>query len=334
MIGTLPSLGSRLDSAQGKLRRAKQHIRAFKKSFKNFGTKDLYQNGAKAYEPGFGYLPCHTVRVPARTKVTPLGVRYVQPAHERTFFKKIALTITLTPKSDFSAQYLRWGILIGEIAHNVGSALDNLTWELAQPLPPLPPASASSKERVTAKRHRSEVGFPYTKERKDWKGNCTRNLRFIGDPAIRAVFEEAQAFFAWEKTGADPDTFPLEVIHELWNRDKHRTVNVTAAGLQFQVTNVRIPSLFPGVSNLPSEIIKLFPLRPLEGETEMAVIHVDLPEEIEFPPGGELDLTVYVKPKYTLAILFGEGSSAEGTMAIDGLEAAHHLASHVIDKFA
>jgi hypothetical protein len=331
--GYLPSLGSQLDSARAKLRRANQHIGALKKSLKRFGVGDRYENGAKPYDPGVAYLPTRVVRVPARTVPRSSGLLSIESAYERHFFRSIALTITLTPKADFSAQYLRWGVLVGEIVHNLGSALDNLIWELAQPLPSPPPASASSKMRGRDKRLRNSIGFPYTKERKDWTGNCASYLHFIPDPAIRTVLEEAQAFFAWEKTGTDPDTFPLELIHELWNRDKHRTVNVATTGLQFRVGNIRIPSLFPGVSNLPSKVIKLLPMRPLEGETEMAAIHIEFPEEVEFPPGDEFNTTVYVEPEYTLAILFGEGTTAERSNAIDGLQGAYKLAAQVINKF-
>lgn len=333
MASHLPSLGSSLDSALAKLNRANQHIRALKASLKRFGVADRYQNGCKLYEQEIALLPARVVRVPAQTKVTLTGVHYVEAGFERLFIRSLPFVLTLAPKGDFSAQYLRWGILIGEVVHNIGSALDNLAWELAQPLPPPPPLTASSKIRANDWRRRKEIGFPYTKERKDWYGNCARSLHFVTDPAVRTVLEEAQAFYAWEQTGADPDTFPFELIHELWNRDKHRTVNVGVSGLKLQVPNVRIPDLFPSAGKLPSKVIKTFPLRPLNGETEMAVIRVDLPQEIEFPQSGDIEATVYVQPKYTLTILFGEGSSAEGANAIEGLQDAHKLATQLINEF-
>jgi hypothetical protein len=283
--------------------------------------RDIYENGAKPYED-------------ARGRPTLPSWSGQKDGRAVSLFNSIALTITLTPKADLSPQYLRWGVLIGEIAHNIGSALDNLVWELAQPLPPTPPPTASSKVRAEYTRHLLQLGFPYTKQRLDWAGNCARYLHFVADPAVRTVLEEAQAFYAWENERTDPETFPLEVIHELWNRDKHHTVNVAAAGLAFQVMRIRIPSLFPGVQNLPSQLVRAFPIRPLEGETEMAVVLVSFPHEIEFPPGGQLELKSYVNPSYTLAILFGQGSPAEGWDAIDRLQRAHELASQVVSKFS
>lgn len=299
-----------------------------------FGSRDLYGNRAEAYNPGIAYLPVRTVKVRARKRITSMGLQYTEAAHERLFFKTVALKLSLVPKADFSAQYLRWGILVGEIVHNIGSALDNLVWELAQPLPPAPPPTASSKVRGAYSRLIFRLGFPYTKHRIDWASHCSRYLHFVPDRATRTLLEETQAFFAWEKDGTDPDAFPLEVIHELWNRDKHRTVNVATTGLQIQVSRVSIPSLFPSSGYLPSEVVKLFPLRPIIGETEMAVVHVHLPEEVEFPQSGELPLNVNVHPQYTLAILFGEGSGVEGLNALDTLLSAHQLATQVINKFS
>ncbi len=334
MANSLPSLGSRLDSSRAKLRRAKQQIGAFKHSFKIFADGDRYQNGVKAYDPGLAFIrPTREVLVPERTITTALGIQYVEPAYTRLFFNSAAFTLTLREKSDFSAQFLRWGVLVGEIVHNIGSALDNLIWELAQPLPPPPPATASSRVRSKDKGFRKQIGFPYTKERKDWGGNCSRYLYFVTDPAVRTVLEEAQAFYAWEQTRQDPNTFPLELVHELWNGDKHRTVSVTTAGLQFQVPNIQLPRLFPGTGNLPFQVIKVFPIRPLQTETEMAAVMVEFPNEIEFPQGGQLAMDVIVNPKYTLGILFGEGSSAEGSNALDMLRAAHKLAAQVVNQF-
>jgi hypothetical protein len=334
VAGNLPSLGSRLDSAHAKLRRADQHIDALKQSLQRLGRRDLYENGTKPYDPGFAYLPSRLEWVPPTGIHTSQGFLEVSPARTRTLFRTIALVLTLTPKADLSQQYLRWGVLIGEIVHNIASALDNFIWELAQPIAAPPPATASSTIRSAYRRHLNEIGFPYTKKRSEWAGNCTRYLHFIPDSSCRAALEEAQAFFAWEQSGTDPDTFPLETIHEMWNRDKHRTINVTTTGLQLQVPSVNIPSLFPGVSELPSRVVKLFPLRPIEGETEMAVVHVDFPEEVEFPPTGRFEMTVNVHPKYTLAILFGQGVSVEGLNVLDTLQAAHELASQTVDKFS
>src|SRR5204863_1687806 len=121
------------------------------------------------------------------------------------------------------------------IAHNLTSALDNLVFELAEINPNPPSGPTSDAER---KRHRGLLrsqGFPFCKEPSNWKGDLVSRLHFV-DSALYAFFEETQPFYARQKHGIDPDYFPLAVLHDLWTRDKHRSVNLTTAGLQFNFT--------------------------------------------------------------------------------------------------
>lgn len=333
-IGPLPSLGPRLDSAKAKLRRANQQIRALKRSLDRLGKRDdIYRPGAREYDPGLaGWIPSRE----EVEQITQVGGIYLPKpiVRRRLFFSTIPLIITLTPVVDLSPQYLRWGILIGEIVHNIGSALDNLTWELAQPLPAQPDPSATNKVRNAYRRHLGELAFPFIKERQYWSNACDKYLYFIPDPVVRAVLEEAQPFYAWERYGTDPDTHALEIVHKLWNRDKHRTVNVSTAGLQFQLLRIRMPDFFPDVENLRSEVLEVLPLRPLEGETDMAKVLVHFPREVQFPRSRFYEMQVFVQPNFTLTILFGDGSPGEGLNALDELLAAHNLASQVIGKFS
>ena len=333
MTSNLPSLGSQLDSARAKLRRASQHLRALKQSLDRFGKGEPYRPGAKTYDPGVvGFLKSREVI--ERITRTELGIILPSPIiRRRMFISEIPLTITITPAMDYSLQFLRWSILIGEVVHNIGSALDNLIWELAQPLPPAPPSTASSKTRSAYQTKLNSIGFPYTKQRSNWGQSCTRYLALVPDAATRIVLEEFQAFYAWENEGTAPETFPLEIVHELWNRDKHRTVNLSLIGSSFQFTRVRMPNFFPGVDNLPSEIVELLPLRPIEGETEVAKLLVHFPHEIELPNRRFVEVNVLVQPTFTLGILFGQGSPGEGLNALDRLRAAHKLATQVVDRF-
>src|SRR5437867_4119214 len=102
---TVPSLGPQLDSARAKLRRANQQIRALKKSMQRFVSRDLYDNRAEAYNPGFAYLPVRTVKVRARKRISPMGLQYTEAAHERLFIKTVGLRMSLVPRANFSAQY-------------------------------------------------------------------------------------------------------------------------------------------------------------------------------------------------------------------------------------
>ena len=151
-LGPLPSLGKRLDSARAKLGRARQHLRALKASLELLGKREFYQPGAKAYDPGLGGFLKSREEVTTFTQTTS-GIHLPRPfTRRRMFFSAIPITITLTPNTDLSPQFFRWGVLIGEIVHNIGSALDNLIWELAQAYPsqwpPEPPVTANSRIKV------------------------------------------------------------------------------------------------------------------------------------------------------------------------------------------
>jgi hypothetical protein len=250
------------------------------------------------------------------------------------FFDRFPLTITLKPRRDHAAQYLRWGIQVGEVVHNIGSALDNLVWELAQPLPLPPSPSASSKVRWQYQGRLNQLGFPYTKTRTRWPESCERYLHFVTDARVRDTIEQAQAFWDFEQKGMDPEAHPLQLVHELWNRDKHHTLNVGAAGLQLQVSPVRMPELFPDVQNLHTELIEVFPLRAIDTVTEMARLMVYFPREVEFPSGREYTMPALIQPSFTLGMLFGKDSPGEGLNTLDVLLAAHDRATRILNEFA
>ena len=303
-----------------------------------FGKRDLYAIGAEGYEPGVVFQDSRVVNTPAYLEETAGGILVPRPASSRHLYKSIALTVTLTPKSDFGAQFLRWGVLVGEIVHNLYSALDNLVWELAQACeaqwPPAPSPTDSGSVRRAYRRHWLELGFPYTVKSSDWAANCLRYLYFVPDPAVRGVLEKAQTFYAQQNFETDPDSFSLEVVHRLWNRDKHRTVNLATTGLQFQVVRINIPDFFPEETSLPTTVLNVFPLRPIVGKTEMAAVLVHFPEEREFPQEQFFDVTVNVDPKFTLAILFGDDTPGEGLNVLDVLMNARDIAVETIDAFS
>jgi hypothetical protein len=120
---------------------------------------------------------------------------------------------------------LTWGAAIGDIIHDLRSALDNMTWELSRQFAPLPPTNAPIPGGKWLK-----VQFPITASAGGWQDSCTRNLPFIADPRLLRKFERHQPFF--RRKGLPPRTapavykHPLFVLGELSNRDKHRAINV------------------------------------------------------------------------------------------------------------
>lgn len=100
---------------------------------------------------------------------------------------------------------LRLGVILGDIVHNLASALDQLVARAVE----------ASGEKVS--RHH---GFPICRTPAQYEKASVRQL--AGIPAgsrFREIVAETQPFRA-----GDPNGHPLSVLNDLWNADKHRTV--------------------------------------------------------------------------------------------------------------
>lgn len=103
-----------------------------------------------------------------------------------------------------------WGFMVGDVLHNLQSALDNLIWSLAvQESGPNPP-----NERA--------IGFPAFREPEDFDRRTPSTLQAL-HPNVRAEVKRLQPF-------SNPDTpvdlSPIWLLHELDRLDKHRSVHV------------------------------------------------------------------------------------------------------------
>jgi hypothetical protein len=108
---------------------------------------------------------------------------------------------------------VRWGLIAGDCAHNLRSALDHVAWECASRHGEPPDGTEYPIFRDKAR---------YLAER-----GAERKIAGIKDPAIRTLIEESQP---WKRTSEesdrDPrgpaDRNPLWILHELDRVDKHR----------------------------------------------------------------------------------------------------------------
>jgi hypothetical protein len=108
-----------------------------------------------------------------------------------------------------------WGPLIGDVVHNLRSALDHLAWELA-----LPQVKATSPDKV---------GFPISRPRRNKEtARWIANRAAMFPERTRAIIEGLQP----HETG--DSLHPLWVLQKLWNADKHRTIHT--AGFAFIAT--------------------------------------------------------------------------------------------------
>jgi hypothetical protein len=115
---------------------------------------------------------------------------------------------------------LEWGVLVGEILHNLRSALDHLVWELV-----ILETGEAPKPRKPGST--TKTGFPIFETPGGYDGDRGERLMLhgVGAPA-RALIRSEQPFHTGEDVAS-----PLWHLHVLSNFDKHRTLHVTGASL-------------------------------------------------------------------------------------------------------
>jgi hypothetical protein len=142
---------------------------------------------------------------------------------------------------------LRLSVIIGDVLHNLRSALDQMTWDLAKTHSGTPPGGTEfpvfwDEARFRA---RNSLGNPV-------RGSGIFKIRGIALPAQR-IIEKLQPYHREE-----PLSHPLYVLHQLNVIDKHRAINLAAA----LVAGVRQPAR-------GDQRIQLFFSGPLAGGEEI-----------------------------------------------------------------
>lgn len=117
---------------------------------------------------------------------------------------------------------LRWGVRIGEVIHNLRSALDHLAWQLA----------LAHLRREPTEEEASFIHFPIAKSKGDFKS--LQVLGFITTDHAD-LLRPHQPYHG----GGDPTKHPLAVLNRLSNHDKHRVVQTVYASLSDFYIEVR-----------------------------------------------------------------------------------------------
>lgn len=103
-----------------------------------------------------------------------------------------------------------WGVLIGEIVHNLRSALDHAVY-----------AAAAEPSGTTQ--------FPIVRKREDWPSRLAVQLRSVPDQIVEQV-ERVQPFHA--EPPSTPERHLLAILNRLSNMDKHRLLHTAALTLE------------------------------------------------------------------------------------------------------
>ena len=135
---------------------------------------------------------------------------------------------------------LDWGISVGEIAHQLRSALDNLVWDLVI-LRGNTPGRANQ--------------FPIVESHAEWGKVINRNGNALQgtDPSDVKLIEAAQPY----QRGPEWSRYhPLSLLQFLNNADKHRILHAgfVAMGVHLPDNQTWIP-----IGNADEEIKRLFP---------------------------------------------------------------------------
>lgn len=119
---------------------------------------------------------------------------------------------------------IRWGVIIGDAVHDLRSALDQLVWELSvhhQRSLGFPKGAPEKTLRSGSPwRH---CDFPVCAKDTSWPGHASNELGLI-DKNLTSLIDDEQPY----KRGKRYQRHWLWLLNELWNRDKHRAVAVTA----------------------------------------------------------------------------------------------------------
>jgi hypothetical protein len=257
-----------LHDARAKLQRAKEHA-------------DALQGGVDAYLEGQPFQLVPTFEPELRCHVVRLRVDEEPP--------------------------LRLGAIVGDLAHNLRSALDSITWRLA----------VAHVGIDTAVRNRSAIDFPITETPSQFAKD--RVLPFVSDDA-RTVLERVQPynrrFMNTEDAPLSAD--PLILVRDLSNIDKHRALHPAFVDLSGMVT-------FPGVRK-PHDVKRVIVESNLEPggriEDGAEISRVTFPPDI---PPEDTDLKL---GQPTLQVTFGNGANP------DNLTQTTYMIAAVVQDFS
>jgi hypothetical protein len=104
---------------------------------------------------------------------------------------------------DVSLRKREWGVLIGELVHNLRSALEHTIY-------------------AAAKSPSGDTQFPIFRTHVDWEAKSGPMIHSVPEKVV-AIIEEAQPYHV-----PDPSRHVLAILNRLSNYDKHRLLHTTA----------------------------------------------------------------------------------------------------------
>jgi hypothetical protein len=117
-------------------------------------------------------------------------------------------------KTDVPKPSSQWGIILGDVVHQLRSGLDHLVYALATRTHPISEQQAK------------KLSFPVFKKSADFDAHWTISKGLLESWIGVDEFAEVKLAQPYKRTPDNPSTDPLWVLAELDNIDKHRTILV------------------------------------------------------------------------------------------------------------
>jgi len=151
------------------------------------------------------------------------------------------------------------GMILGEVVHDLRSAVDHLAWQLA--------LQQSGEEALSKRGVAMAIQFPIRDSREEFDRH--RALPYFS----AAVVERIESFQPYHD---NPDVLsPLAVVRDLSNTDKHQALTPSAGQLSIAQMVLREPSMIPG-----DRVEVLQPTGTI-ADTEQPVLGIRLPPEVQ-----------------------------------------------------
>jgi hypothetical protein len=214
---------------------------------------------------------------------------------------------------------LWWGAIVGDVTHDLRSALDHLVWELTTRFSGEPPSEPPPSKSVWR-----DAAFPIILKAQNWHVGL-RAIRGI-DPSLVERFEALQPFRNPDYGGL-PETHPLWILHCLWNRDKHRTINVTRSLVALDRVGSEPPE--SGLAELQTKIIESVNLGPFDDGAELARVQV-------LSPGMNMEairVSMNMNLHFAFDIAFAEGAPAGGMLVMKILKGLYDIVETILHDF-
>lgn len=107
------------------------------------------------------------------------------------------------PVFDPQPDFYRWGVIAGDVLHNLRSGLDHLAWTLV---------------KINGGKAGYWTGFPVLKDEESWRAHAPGKLAGVSDEVFAAI-EEMQPY---KPQKGQPERARLRIIHDLNIADKHK----------------------------------------------------------------------------------------------------------------